>query len=80
MRPAILERGHTPLQKAQFKSIRALVGQLPGPIATLSYRRHLFGKPFAACLQEAMRGPSEFSVGERELFAAFVSSKNLCPY
>jgi len=27
-----------------------------------------------------MRGPSDWSVGERELFAAFVSSLNQCPF
>jgi len=27
-----------------------------------------------------MRGESEWSVGERELFAAFVSCQNQCPF
>jgi hypothetical protein len=27
-----------------------------------------------------MRGPSEWSPGERELFAAFVSRVNQCPF
>jgi len=27
-----------------------------------------------------MRGPSDWSAGERELFAAFVSSLNQCPF
>ena len=29
---------------------------------------------------EAMRGPSEWSVGDRELMAAFVSKINACEY
>jgi hypothetical protein len=27
-----------------------------------------------------MRGPSEWTVGERELFAAFTSKLNQCPF
>ena len=44
------------------------------------YGADLFGRAFAGCLQEAMRGPSEWSVGERELFATFVSAQNQCPF
>lgn len=46
----------------------------------LSYRPELFGQPFSACLQEVLRGPSDWSIGERELFAAFTSRKNRCTY
>ena len=49
-------------------------------LKTLLYRRDLFGEPFSDALEEVMRGPSEWSVGERELFAAFVSSRNQCPF
>jgi hypothetical protein len=44
----------------------------------LAYRAELFGAPYSACLQDVLRGPSEWSVGERELFAAFTSYKNQC--
>jgi hypothetical protein len=47
---------------------------------TLSYRPEVFGQPFSAHLQAVLRGPSDWSVGERELFAAFVSRKNQCEY
>ncbi|HVV85339.1 MAG TPA: hypothetical protein VHE35_19890 [Kofleriaceae bacterium] len=80
MRLRLLHEGFRPLQKAQLAIIRRLVGQLPGPIAVMSHRRKIFGKPFAACLQEAMRGKSEWSVGEREIFSAFVSKLNDCRY
>jgi len=46
----------------------------------LSYRPELFGRPFSEALQDVMRGPSDWSVAERELFAAFVSSLNQCPF
>lgn len=46
----------------------------------LAYRSHVFGQPFSAYMQEALRGQSDWSIGERELFAAFVSHKNQCAY
>jgi hypothetical protein len=51
-----------------------------GVLKTLNYRPELFGRPFSAALDVAMRGPSEWSAAERELFAAFVSSLNQCPF
>ena len=35
-----------------------------------SYRPELFGQPFSACLQHVLRGESDWSVGERDRFAA----------
>jgi hypothetical protein len=49
-------------------------------VRTLAYRSELFGRPFSTCLQRVMRGPSDWKVGERELFAAFVSAQNQCPF
>ena len=39
-----------------------------------------FGTPFSETLDHAMRGPSEWSAGERELFAGFTSLLNQCPF
>ncbi len=81
MRLKILENGHTPLQKIALAAIRAgSGGNAPGPILVMSYRRDLFGKHIAQCFQEAMREATEWTVGEVELFAAFVSSLNECKY
>jgi hypothetical protein len=61
--------------------IARLMGQdIPGVVRTLWYREQFFGKPHNALTQQVMRGPSEWSVGERELFAAFVSRLNQCPF
>jgi len=49
-------------------------------VRTMRYRPELFGQPFSAALQRIMRGPSDWPVGERELFAAFVSAQNQCPF
>jgi hypothetical protein len=46
----------------------------------LLYRSEIFGAPMSDAFQELLRGPSEWSVGERELFAAFVSVQNQCPF
>jgi DNA-binding response OmpR family regulator len=43
-------------------------------------RQHFFGLPHSSHTQVVMRGPSEWSVGERELFAAFVSRLNACAF
>jgi len=81
MRLEILENGHRPLQKIILGLIRATSeGQAPGPILVMSYRRELFGKYLAPCYQEGMRGAAEWSVGEVELFAAFISQLNACKY
>jgi hypothetical protein len=51
-----------------------------GVLKTLHYRPELFGRPYSDALDLAMRGESDWSPGERELFAAFVSALNQCPF
>lgn len=81
MRPQILENGYRPLQKIILSGLGAMTGgQVPGPILVLSYRRELCGKHLAGCYQEGMRQATEWSRGEVELFAAFVSKLNECRY
>lgn len=46
----------------------------------LLYRGDLFGDALSASFQHVLRGESEWSVGERELFAAYVSVQNQCPF
>jgi hypothetical protein len=80
MRLDILENGHRPVQKFFLGIIKLIAGRRPGPILLMSYRSELFGKAFAACVQEAMREGTAWSVGEVEVFAAFVSRLNRCVY
>jgi len=47
---------------------------------TLHYRPELFGRPFSDATDLALRGESEWTPGERELFAAWVSALNQCPF
>jgi hypothetical protein len=46
----------------------------------LTYQAPLFGDPFSACLQRLLRGASDWSIGERELFASFTASRLRCIY
>jgi hypothetical protein len=76
-----VERGDGLLARLLYAFVRAVSGfRAPDVIRTLRYRRHLFGLPHSAHTQAVMRGPSEWSVGERELFAAFVSRMNQCHF
>jgi uncharacterized peroxidase-related enzyme len=58
----------------------AMGGRAPDILRVLMYRPEFFGKPFNVYTQELLRGPSEWTVGERELFAAFVSQVNECAF
>ena len=80
MRIAALETSHEPPVAAQIAEARERDGYVSDIGMALRYRPELFGAPFSEMLQQVMRGPSEWSVGERELFAAFVSVQNQCPF
>lgn len=80
MRLKILKHGHRFLQKVQMFFISRMMGYTPGPIAVLSYRRNFFGKYYNPWLDKALRGAKHWSVGEIELFGAFVSKQNQCQY
>jgi len=74
-----IDRGHAPDEAAMLAEIRERSGAEPlGVVKTLLYRPELFGRPFSEALHEVMRGRSDWSPGERELFAAFTSSLNQC--
>jgi hypothetical protein len=60
--------------------MRLMAGHAPGVVRTLLYRKDFFGRSFSALTQQVMRGPSVWSVGEREIFAAFVSRRNQCVF
>jgi hypothetical protein len=81
VRLSVVDRGHAPAEAAVLETIRGGTGREPlGVIKTLIYRPDLFGQPFSDALDRAMRGPSEWSPGERELFAGFTSLLNQCPF
>lgn len=79
MRLHCVENGHEPAEAAVLELIREQRGaEPPDVLKTLHYRPEIFGRPFSETLDLALRGPSDWTEGERELFAAFVSSLNQC--
>jgi hypothetical protein len=82
MRLEVVDSGHAPAEAVTLQEIARARGipTASGVLKTLYYRPELFGRPFSAALDVAMRGPSDWSAGERELFAGFVSSLNQCPF
>lgn len=80
MRLGKVHAGHRLGDKLFLLVMRVMVGHAPGVVRTLRYRKEFFGRPFSALTQQVMRGPSSWTVGERELFAAFVSRLNQCVF
>jgi hypothetical protein len=79
VRLTVVDSGHAPAEAAVLDTIRERSGNEPfGVVKTLLYRPELFGRPFSEALEQVMRGESEWSAGERELFAAFTSLLNQC--
>ncbi|MBY8339633.1 carboxymuconolactone decarboxylase family protein [Streptomyces spinosirectus] len=77
MRLEILNHGYGPGTKLLFALIR-LFSRHPVPDAArlVFYRPDFYGTRAKAFTHEAMRGPSAWSVGDRELMAAYVSEVN----
>ena len=77
MRLDVLNRGYGPGTKVLFAVI-GLVSRQPVPDAAklVFYRPDFYGARAKEFTHEAMRGPSAWSVGDRELMAAYVSTVN----
>ena len=80
MRLRKVHQGHGIRDKAMLGLMRIVMGHAPGVVRTLLYRKAFFGAPFSQLTQQVMRGPSPWTVGEREIFAAFVSRLNQCVF
>lgn len=81
MRLRILDSGHGFGTKALFAFVR-MVSRQPvlDVVKLVSYRPDFYGKPMSKVTQEAMRGPSSWSVADRELMAAFIAKTNQCEF
>jgi hypothetical protein len=81
VRLANVERGGRFRDRVLYAIIRRASGfRAPDVVRTLHFRPERFGHPHTVHTQSVMRGPSEWSIGERELFAAFVSRVNDCHF
>jgi uncharacterized peroxidase-related enzyme len=77
MRLDILNRGYGIGTKTLFAIIRLMSGRpLPDAAKLIFYRPDFYGNRAKEFTHEAMRGPSAWSVGDRELMAAYVSMVN----
>ena len=77
MRLEILNSGYRPGTKLLFAVIRLFSGQaVPDAAKLVFYRPGFYGARAKKFTHEAMRGPSAWSVGDRELMAAYVSKVN----
>jgi uncharacterized peroxidase-related enzyme len=81
MRLDILDNGYTRGNKLLFAIIRLFSGRpLPDAAKIVFYRPDFYGNPAKKFTHEALRGPSAWSVGDRELMAAYVSKANDCAF
>lgn len=81
MRLEILNTGYSFGARILFRFIR-LVSRFPLPDAARLgfYRPEYYGKLMGTFTHQSMRGSSRWSVGERELMAAYVSKLNECQF
>jgi hypothetical protein len=81
MRLAAIRRGKRWPNRLFLRLMGKLGGMDPPDVVrTMNYHSGFFGGPYSALLQSVMRGPSAWTVGERELFAAYTSYLNQCLY
>ena len=81
MRLEVLNSGHGLKAKIIMKIINLMMGDGPPDVVRLlQYRPKFFGHQFSKLLQVLMRKTEGWDNGRAELFAAFVSAKNQCPY
>ena len=81
MRLQKVESGHRLEQKLLLFFIQLISFRKPLDVVKLfMYRPEYFGKQFCSLGHDLLRGPSDWSVGERELFGAFTSKLNKCVF
>jgi uncharacterized peroxidase-related enzyme len=81
MRLPEIERGDSFRSKALIRMISMVLGaRLPDAARVAFYHKGFVGSTLGGWTQAAMRGPSEWSVAERELMAAMVATWNSCPF
>jgi uncharacterized peroxidase-related enzyme len=77
MRPEILNRGYRPSTKLLFALIQLFSRQpVPDAAKLVFYRPDFYGSRAKKFTHEVMRGSSVWSVADRELMAAYVSTVN----
>ena len=80
MRLRVLEHGHHGRSRLFVWMLRRLgAGEVDIP-KLMHHRPDFFGREASRVIHEILRGPSSWTVAERELFAAYTSRLNQCPF
>jgi uncharacterized peroxidase-related enzyme len=81
MRLREIDRGDSIFNRLLIAFISLVSGmRLPDAARVAFYHKDFFGSPMGAWTQAAMRGPSAWSVGDRELMATLVAKWNSCDF
>jgi AhpD family alkylhydroperoxidase len=81
MRLDVLEHGHGRAARWFQKAVVTFMGhEVDDVVKTALHRPAFFGRPFFEYGQEVLRGPSFWSIAEREHLAAISSELNECPF
>ncbi|WP_414945560.1 carboxymuconolactone decarboxylase family protein [Amycolatopsis sp. cmx-11-32] len=81
MRLPEVERGDSLRTRTLIRVISLALGaRLPDAARVAFYHKGFVGTALGAWTQDAMRGPSEWSIAERKLMAAMVAKWNSCPF
>jgi alkylhydroperoxidase family enzyme len=81
MRLREIDRGDRLTNRLLIRFISIVSGmRLPDAARVAIYHKGFFGAPVGRWTQAAMRGPSTWSVAERELMAAMVAKWNSCAF
>jgi len=81
MRLREIDRGDSIVSRLLISFISLVSGmRLPDAARVAFYHKEFFSAPMGEWTQAAVRGPSEWSVGERELMAALVAKWNSCSF
>lgn len=81
MRLPIVATGQPVLNRMFLKFVRFNSGsEPPDVLKTLHFRPGFWGRPYSDLMQDVMRGPSDWTPGERELFAALTARLSDCEF
>ena len=80
MRLQAVERGHRFKERLILGIVRRTMGEATDVQRALFHRPEFLGRPLGAITHHAMRLPGDWSIAERELFAAHLSNQNRCQF
>jgi uncharacterized peroxidase-related enzyme len=81
MRLEVLNNGYGPAARMLFAFVRMVSGRaMPDAARLVFYRPDFYGSRMKELTHQVMRGASAWSVADRELMAAYVSTVNHCAF